>query len=47
MNPVERWRYETLGKRACEALKKNGFDARYVATGAEALEVVEASCSRA
>lgn len=40
MNPVERWRYETLGKRACEALKKNGFDARYVATGAEALEVV-------
>jgi hypothetical protein len=37
MNPVDQWHYETLGKAACEALKRNGFDAHYVATGAEAL----------
>jgi len=42
MNPVDQWHYETLGKAACEALKKNGFDAVYVATGAEALERVAA-----
>jgi L-lactate utilization protein LutB len=41
MNPVETWHAETLGKAACEALKKNGFDARYVATGAEALSHIE------
>jgi L-lactate utilization protein LutB len=40
MTSVEQWRYETLGKEACEALKKNGFDAHYAATGAEALERV-------
>jgi L-lactate utilization protein LutB len=37
---VEAWRNEILGKRASEALKKNGFDARYVSTGAEALELI-------
>lgn len=37
MNPVQQWQYDTLGKAACEALRKNGFDAVYVATGAEAL----------
>lgn len=42
MNPVEQWHNETLGKAACEALKKSGFDAVYVATGAEALERVAA-----
>ncbi len=37
MNPTEQWQYETLGRAACEALKKNGFDAAYLPTGAEAL----------
>jgi L-lactate utilization protein LutC len=40
MNPVEQWHFETLGKAACEALKKNGFDAHFVHTGAEALEKI-------
>jgi L-lactate utilization protein LutB len=40
MNPVDQWHYETLGRAACEALKKNGFEAMYVATGREALERV-------
>jgi len=40
MAAVEEWRYETVGKSACEALKRNGFDARYVGTGGEALEIV-------
>jgi L-lactate utilization protein LutB len=40
VNAVDKWRSDTLGKKACEALKSNGFDARYVATGAEALEGV-------
>jgi hypothetical protein len=39
MTAVEEWRYETIGKSACEALKRNGFDARYVGTGREALEL--------
>ncbi len=38
MNPVQDWHAETLGKAACEALKKNGFDAEYVADGKAALE---------
>ncbi len=37
MNPIESWHHETNGKNACEALRHNGFDAVYVATGAEAL----------
>jgi len=40
MNPVESWRLETIGKSACEALGRNFFDARYVSTGAEALELL-------
>lgn len=37
MTAVEQWHNETLGKSACGALKKNGFDADYVASGGEAL----------
>ncbi len=37
MTAVEQWRCETLAKRACEALRKNGFDAQYAATGVDAL----------
>ncbi len=40
MTAVEQWHNETLGKKTCEALKKNGFDARYAANGAEALQAV-------
>jgi hypothetical protein len=40
MNVVEEWRYETIGKEACEALKRSGFDALFVSRGAEALEVI-------
>ncbi len=40
MTAVEQWHNEAVGRRACEALRKNGFDARYVATGREALENV-------
>jgi L-lactate utilization protein LutB len=40
VDAVEKWRSDTLGKKACAALKNNGFDARYVATGAEATEAV-------
>ena len=42
MTPVEQWRYDAMGKSACEALKKNGFEAMYVSTGAEACEKVAA-----
>jgi len=42
VNPVEQWHYETLGKAACEALKKNGFEAVYAANGVEALAKVAA-----
>lgn len=41
MNTVESWHAETIGRKACEALAKNGFDARYVATGSEALAYLE------
>ena len=40
MNALASWRAETLGESAVKALKKNGFDAVYVKTGAEALELV-------
>jgi L-lactate utilization protein LutB len=46
MTAVEEWRYETIGRSACEALKRNGFDARYAATGAEALELVASFVKR-
>jgi len=42
MNPIDQWRFETLGKTACEALKKNGFAAVYVETGAEARDRIAA-----
>jgi len=41
MNPIETWHAETLCKATCDALKKNGFNALYVATGAEALSYIE------
>lgn len=37
MNPVEEWHASTVGEAACEALRKNDFNAIYVPTGAEAL----------
>ncbi len=40
MTAVEQWHNEAVGKRACDALRKNGFDAQYVATGADALKRV-------
>jgi len=40
MTAVEEWRYETIGKSACEALKKSGFDARFVLKGEEALSII-------
>lgn len=42
MNTVEEWRYETIGREACEALKRSGFDARFVQKGGEALEFIAA-----
>ena len=41
MGKTENWHAETLGKSACAALEKNGFDTRYFATGAEALAYLE------
>ncbi|MGO8692061.1 MAG: lactate utilization protein [Rectinemataceae bacterium] len=40
MGAVEQWHYETLGKAACEALRKNGFDTHYAVDTAEALAAV-------
>lgn len=40
MNPVETWHAEALGAQAVKALQKNGFDAVYAATAAEAADKV-------
>lgn len=40
MNEFDAWRMETQGQAVVKALKKNGFDAAFVKTGAEALELV-------
>lgn len=40
MDTVTSWRADTIGDSAVRALKKNGFDAMYVKTGAEALALV-------
>jgi hypothetical protein len=40
MTAVEVWHNQTLGTAVCAALRKNGFEAQYVATGAEALTVI-------
>lgn len=40
MMAVEVWHNETLGMKVCAALKKHGFEAQYVATGAEALQLI-------
>lgn len=38
MNEIEQWHSKTLGTAACEALKKNGFEALFLETGKEAAE---------
>ncbi|TFG81819.1 MAG: lactate utilization protein [Spirochaetales bacterium] len=40
MNPVDTWHAAALGEAAVKALKKNGFQAEYVATAAEAAKKV-------
>ena len=40
MDAIRTWRNDTLGEAAVKALKKNGFDAAYVKTGAEAADLV-------
>lgn len=40
MDTVTSWRTDTIGESTARALKKNGFDALYVKTGAEALALV-------
>ncbi|MGA2477197.1 MAG: LUD domain-containing protein [Spirochaetia bacterium] len=40
MTAVEAWHNETLGMGVCTALRKNGFEAQYVATAAEALKLI-------
>ena len=40
LHPDKQWHYETLARRATEALKKNDFDAVYVANSAEARDAV-------
>ena len=42
MTAVDEWRYETIGKAAAEALKRTGFDARFVSKGEEALGLIAA-----
>jgi L-lactate utilization protein LutB len=37
MPDIDIWHAETLGNAACKALEKNGFDAHYMATAAEAI----------
>jgi L-lactate utilization protein LutB len=41
MTTTEEWYIGTTGEAARAALEKNGFDARFVRTGAEALAIVE------
>ena len=43
MTRVQVWHNEALGTDVCAALRKNGFEAHYVATGAEALELIARS----
>ena len=43
MTAVEVWHNEALGMEVCAALERNGFTAHYVATGAEAMEMVASS----
>jgi len=40
MTAVEVWHNEVLGMGVCAALRKNGFEAQYVATGVEALDFI-------
>jgi L-lactate utilization protein LutB len=40
MTAVEEWRFETIGKSACEALKRTGFDARFVLRGEDAMAII-------
>jgi L-lactate utilization protein LutB len=41
MNTVELWHAETLGRATCDALRKNGFEALFAPTGAEALDYIK------
>jgi len=41
MSTTEEWHIETTGEAARAALAKNGFDAHFVHTGAEALALIE------
>ncbi len=40
MHPSKKWHYETLGKTAVDALKRNGFDALYVDDSAGARQAI-------
>ncbi len=40
MHPAKQWHYETLGKKAVEALKRNDFGAVYVPDSAEACRTI-------
>lgn len=43
MSAVNTWHDETLCRAACAALVKNGFDAQYLESGAEALDFILAA----
>ncbi len=47
MEQNEKWSYETLGKKTCEELKKNFFDAQYVSTSGEALDLIKEELKKA
>lgn len=40
MQTTDQWHTRTLAERACEALKKNGFDAVFAETGKDALALI-------
>ncbi len=41
MSETQNWQARTLAEAACAALKKNGFEARFMATAAEAADWIE------
>jgi len=41
VSATEAWHTKALGEAACEALRKNGFDAKYVESGEKALALIE------
>jgi L-lactate utilization protein LutB len=42
VSATEAWHRETIGEAACAALRKNGFDAKYVDSGEKAVALIEA-----